>query len=562
MASHALEPLLRPRSIAVLGASPRPGSLGNTTVQNLLSFGYSGPIYPIHPTAAKVAGLRCYPSLAHLPATPQCAVVALSADRVQSALAEAAEHSIRAAVVFASGYAETGSEGRARQAALRDLCEGSGIKVCGPNCLGLVNVTDRVSLYSAPLPECTRPGGLAVVSQSGSGCIVLNNTGRFGMSYLISSGNEVNVGLADYLDFFAQDGSTRVVACFVEEIRDPLAFADAAARLRLAGKPLVVLKVGRSAKGAESTAAHTGSLAGSESVYADFFRRNAIIAVDDLDELVESAALMLATRTLPSGNGLAVINVSGGESALTCDLAERLGVRLASLADETIARLRAVLPAFGRPSNPLDATAVAVFDMALYRNCLETLDSDPSVALVAVSQDCPSNLGSHQAATYRAIAEMVAATAPHLAKPVVFYSNVAAGVHSGVAAPLEDAGLPVLQGARASLLAVRRLFEYSAQMRHTGAGEVAPGLAPDSIWHARLESGRPLTEHEAKQFLHACGILATREELASSRDEAVATSERIGFPVALKVSSADVAHKSESWSAAAVSSSRWSGTRL
>jgi len=549
VAHHPLVPLMQPRSLAILGASPRSGAIGNTAVRNIVEYGFAGPVFPIHPTAAEVCGLRCYPDIASLPETPDCVLVAISADKAIPALEEATSHGVKAAVIFASGFSEMGPEGRARQSELEQLARRTGLRVCGPNCLGLANIGARISLYSAALPDSLRAGGVAVLSHSGSGCIVLSSLGRFGFSYLVSAGNCAVLDIADYLDFLADDPDTRVAALFMETVREPQKFAAAASRMRESGKPVVALKVGRSEKGAAAAAAHTGSLAGTQAIYDDFFRRNGVISVGDLDELVESLALMLAIRKHPRGHGLGVINVSGGEIALTCDLAQRIGVSLPELTPASRDRIQAVLPSFGRASNPVDVTGAGVFDMAIYQAAIESLAADPAVAMVAVSQDCPLHLGAHQAETYRRIAATAAQTAAKLDKPLVFYSNVAAGIHPRVAAPLEEAGVPALQGARASLLAMRRLCDYSAHLRggldKASSGEARLPPEQDRLWRARLASGAPLTEREAKVFLASFGIAVTREMSARSAEQAVAAAHSLSFPVALKIESPDLPHKSD-----------------
>ena len=539
---------MRPLSIAVLGASPRPNTLGNNAVANLQRFGYAGSIFPVHPSAPEVAGLPAYANLASLPEAPDCAVVALSSDKVVSTLTEAAERGVRAAVVFASGFAETDDSGKALQRELQALCERSGLVICGPNCLGLVNVTDRISLYSSSVPEGLRAGGLAVVSHSGSGCIAISTLGRFGMSYMVSAGNAAVVDMAGYLEFLATDESTRVVALFMEQMRDPDRFARAMAAMHRAGKPVIALKVGRSAKGAAASAAHTGSLAGSAEAYADFFRANGVIAVDDLDEMGESIALMLAVRRLPKGDGLGIISVSGGETAMLCDVADRAGVRLPDPGEDAKARLKVALPGFGTASNPLDATGNAVYDVSVYEACMEALAYDPQISMVAVAQDCSPGLSKLGSGNYRRIAQAVATVAGRLDKPVAFFNPTAGGLHPYVIEPFENTEVAVMQGARASLIALRRLFEY-ARAHEEAVGAQPPAMAvpaaTDPAWRARLANGAPFTEREAKQFLASAGVPVTRESLARSEAEAVEAARALGFPVVLKVESASIAHKTE-----------------
>ena len=511
-------------------------------VVNLRRYGYQGHIFPVHPSASEVDGLRAYRTLAELPEPAECAVLAVPADKIAAALADGVAHGLRAGVVFASGFAELGEQGRARQRELQDVCTRSGIVLCGPNCLGLVNVHKRVSLYSSGIPEGMRDGGLAVVSHSGSACIALSTLGRFGFSYLVSVGNAAVLDVADYLAYLAGDSETKVVAIFVETLRDPAAFARAMRAMHEAGKPVVALKVGRSARGAAASAAHTGSLAGNFEAYHAYFRRHGVIAVDDFDELAESVELALKVRSPPRGDGVAVIAVSGGETSLVADLAERAQVRLPELATETVARLSAVLPTFGSIGNPLDTTDRGVYDAQnVYAGSMRALADDPSVSLIAVVQDCSPGLSARGARNYRRIAQTVADAARQIDKPVAFFNTAAGGIHPHVVEPLADTDVAVMQGARASLLAIARLLEHA---RFAPAPE-PKALAPASSWRDRLATGVPLTERESKAFLAAHGIAVTREMLACDRASAVRAASAIGYPVVVKIESRDLPHKTE-----------------
>jgi acetate---CoA ligase (ADP-forming) len=539
---HALESLMSPRSVAVLGASPREGALGNSVIQNLVNLKFPGEIYPVHPSGAKVCGISSHANLTSLPHQAECVVVCLSADKVTDALEEAHACGVRSAVIFASGFAETDEAGRRLQARLEAFASRTGMKICGPNCLGLVNLPARISLYSAALSANIPAGDVAIVSHSGSGCIVLSSTGRFGISHLVSVGNAAALDMAQYLDYLAYDDATRVAALFVESIRDPRAFESAARKMQSAGKPVVALKVGQSEKGAAATAAHTGSLAGAGKVYESFFRRCGVIAVQDLDELIETVVLLRSTTIKPVGNGVAVLNVSGGEVALTCDVAQRLGVNLPDLSEATKTRLRSILPSFGHAANPLDVTGVGVFDMTIYEGGVRALAADPAISFLAVSQDCPAGLGERQAENYRNIAKTVAAVAPTLEKPVVFYSNVAGGIHPRVSEPLIAAGVPVLQGARNSLLALKHAFELALPV---GGSETGCRVSTIEKWTELLAIGRPLTERESKLFLADHGLPVTREDFAGSPEEAGKVAERLGYPVVMKIDSPDLPHKSD-----------------
>ncbi|WP_256856551.1 acetate--CoA ligase family protein [Variovorax sp. KK3] len=541
-----LAPLLRPASVAVLGASTRPEALGHRVMKNLIAVGYPGRIFPVHPSAVEVEGLGCFRDLRSLPEVPDCVAVALAADRVVEALDEAARCGIRAAVVFASGFAETGAEGGALQAQLAELCERTGLIVCGPNCLGLSNVHGRMALYSAPLPVPQQAGAVAVASHSGSACVALSSTGRLGLSHVVSVGNGAMLDVDDYLGFFAADPATRVAALFMESVRHPARFVEAARRMREAGKPVVVLKVGRSAAGAAASAAHTGSLAGSHAAAADFFHRAGVVLVDDMDELIETCALMAQDNPAPSGEGIAVINISGGEVALTCDLAQEAGVEFAALGAPTLDALRRCLPSYATPGNPLDATGTAVSDPAMYAGAIRILLADPKVATLAVSQDCPPGLSPQAAKNYGALADAAAQVSREVDKPIVFYSNIGGGLHPATIAPLAGTQVAALQGARASLKAIAHFLAWHAWQADAEAesASAAPAAA-DPAWTSRFASGQPLSEYEAKRFLSEHGIRVTRESRAADAAQAAQAAMAIGFPVAMKVDSADIAHKTE-----------------
>lgn len=537
-----LSPLFSPGSVAIVGASPRPGTLGNNVVANLRRLGYPGKIHPVHPTAPDVLGLPVFPSLALLPDPAECAVLAVAADKIGEAIEEGAAHGLKAAVVFASGFAESGPEGQARQQELRALCDRHGVVLCGPNCLGLLNVHDRVSLYSSGIPEGLEAGGLAIVSHSGSACIALSTLGRFGLSKIVSVGNGAVLDMPDYLEHLAGDTETTTIALFVETLRDPQDFARAMAAVHAAGKTVIALKVGRTERGAAATAAHTGALAGNWDAYQAFFRRHGVIAVEDLDELCEQAELSLKVRMRPRGDGVAIIAVSGGESSLVADLAVRAGLSLPELAPATATRLREVLPAFGSIGNPLDTTDRGVYDAEnVYRGAVRALADDPSISVIAVAQDCSLALSTRGATNYRRIAQTVADVSREVAKPIVFLNPTVGGLHPEVIAPLRGTQVAAMQGARAGLLAIRRWLD---QMRFAPTTEPAR-LLPLPTWRQRLATGAPFTERESKAFLAEHGMRVTRESLASTVKDAVTAAANIGYPVALKICSPDLPHKTE-----------------
>lgn len=538
-----LNALLNPSSVAVVGASSRPGSLGLRVLDNLRQAGFAGAVYPIHPSETRCADWPCFATLDALPEVPECVAIGVAAERVLPVLEQAARRGTKAAVVFASGFSEVGEQGHRMQQSLVDFCRDSGLQVCGPNVLGVRNLHRQFALYSAPLARNAPRGGVAIAAHSGSACVALSGTGRFGLSHVVSMGNGAVLDVEDYLDHFVADPDTRVACLFLEAVRNPDRLADAAMRMREAGKPVLALKVGRTAKGAAASAAHTGSLATSHAAASDFFRRAGIEVLEDLDELIETCALFDTVRKPPAGQGLAVINISGGEVALTCDLGHELDLEFPTLSGATTQALSQILPSFGTAANPLDATSAALSDPAMYAKAMAALLDDPGVGLLAVSQDCPAGLSDAAARGYGRLAQTAVEVASASAKPIVFYSNVAGPLHTATVDPLRGSPVPCLQGARAALVATRTYLRWHGWRPMAVASPNA--VRPRPAWQARLATGEPLSEAEGKRFLQEHGVRIARETVARSASAAVAAARDIGYPVVLKVDSPDVAHKSD-----------------
>ncbi|WP_442580378.1 acetate--CoA ligase family protein [Mesorhizobium sp. ASY16-5R] len=539
-ASHAaMTALIAPRSVAIVGATERADASSGFVIRNLMAQHFAGRILPVNPRGGKIFGHPAATSLAALDEVPDVAVIGIAADRVNAALREAAEAGIKAAVVLASGFAETDEEGRSRQAELVAIAEQNGMAICGPNCLGLFNLHSGAALYASTLSGNLKQGALALVSHSGASAIALGNTGRLGLSHIISSGNSVATDLPDYIGWLAQDDATRVIGIVVEVVRDPQAFAAAMEGVHATGKTVIALRAGRSAGGQRATAAHTGALAGSNEAYASFFRRTGVVEVGDMDGFVETAALLGSVKARPSRMGVAVIGVSGGGVAHVADLADETDLELSAFAPDTVSALKTLLPPFASPQNPLDTTGVVFADASIYTRVLETVAADPSVGVIVAAQDAPPCLDEATAAEYVGIAGAVASFASTANLPTVLMSNLSAGHHPAVRAAAE--GAIVLNGTRASLGAVRALLAPPERraLRHADRHVAEPR------WTAILGSGQRLTERDAKAFCAANGMTVTREVLATTAEAAAEAAKSIGFPVVMKIESTDLPHKTE-----------------
>ncbi|MPZ68187.1 MAG: CoA-binding protein [Actinobacteria bacterium] len=547
---EAIDFLLRPRSVAVIGASDRKSAMGNTVLQNFNRLKYGGTLYAIHPRHTEVEGYPCFPSVEVLPEPVDAVAIALSSEKVVPALEQAINAGARAAAIFASGFSEV-SDGKELEEDLRLLCSKHDVKVVGPNCLGLLNVTTKMPLYSSALPDEMVPGNVAVISQSGSGCIAMICSGRFDFSFVVSSGNEATTTAADYVAYASRDDATEVIAVVAESIRDPHGFGEAADAALAKNKPVVVLKIGRSSKGMKAAAAHTGSLIGPFEEYRAFFEGHGVIVVDDLDELMETVDLFRRVRSLPTGDGVGLMNLSGGINALICDVADKVGVDFPLLADVTRTRLKEVLPDYASISNPLDGTGVAVFDMEMYTGALEAIAADPGVNLVGVSQDMPAGLDPVHIETARRVARTVVDAATRFDKPIFLITNVGGSVFDPAADILRAAGIPVLQGTHEGLLAIKHLGEYARIVR---AGvETPPGPSASPVDEATRKEIRSLLSRnegilpaaEAAKLFGVYGIEILRGTVVTDADQAVEAAGRIGYPVVLKVESSGILHKTE-----------------
>lgn len=529
----AMRALMAPRAIAVVGATERADASSSYVMKNLMRFGYQGKIIPVHPKAETVFGLPAAPSLSALDIAPDVAVIGIAADKVISALEEAGQTGVKAAVVLASGFAELDEAGRERQRQLIEIADLYGMAICGPNCLGLFNLGTGAALYSSSLSTNLEKGRFAILSHSGASAIALGNTGRFGLSHIVSSGNSAATDIPDYLEFLATDESTTTVGIVIEAIREPEKLSRAMEKMHAANKPVIALRAGRSARGAQATAAHTGSLAGSNEAYRAFFRRVGILEVPDMDGFMETATLCLNLRQRPNKSGVAIVGVSGGGVAHVSDIADEVGLTLPDLQPQTVAKIGTLLPPFATPQNPLDTTGVVFANGDIYRDVLHALADDPSIGLIVAAQDAPGGLDDVCASEYLGIADAVATYAETGKAPVVFMSNLSSGHHPAVEAKLRN--LPVLRGTKSTLTAVNCILTQDRNVTWPGKSPLALGNLPAG----------PMTEREAKALLAAEGMPIPREQLVTSADAAAEATKTIGFPLVMKIESPDILHKTE-----------------
>jgi acyl-CoA synthetase (NDP forming) len=541
-----LSPLMRPRSVAVVGASQRM-TRATRVIQNLRSFGYGGRVFPINPKYDEILGLPCYPDLASTPEPADSVVVAIPAEQVPAVLAEAVDRGIRGAVVLSSGFAEAGPAGRERQAALERLAAERGLLICGPNCYGVFNVRLGAATFSADMAP-PRAGAVAIVSQSGgfSHAIAehLMRQRAVGVSFIVSCGNQAGLGVEDYVEFLVEDADTTVIGVFVEGFRRPERLREVAARARARRKPLVVLKVGRSENARQAMLAHTGSLAGTPEIVEAMLRQSGVVQVTSLNEMLDTLALMsMAGRFARPGWRLVVLSGLGGECGNLSDVAERVGVELPPLSAPTVATLREVMPDFATPRNPLDGTGAMYENATIFPRVVDTLLADEAVDVLAFNTRAhvPAPGGGAPSRAYaRALGAVMRRGTDRL---VLCFSSFAGGdLDPEVVEPLAACGIPFLEGSETALLALRNLRAHRASLERP-----APAARDDATPVVAPAPAGPgvLAGPEAVRMLRAFGIPLAETRSARDAEQAVRAAEAVGYPVALKIDSPDLPHKSD-----------------
>ncbi|MEM5316971.1 acetate--CoA ligase family protein [Paraburkholderia sp. JHI869] len=541
--TQSVERLLRPASIAIVGASPTPGALGASLLANLERNDYRGQIYLVNPKRDEINGRPCVYSIEQLPDGIDVAVLAIPQAAVLDAVRQLAARRVGAVVIFSAGFAEAGAEGIAQQQEIARIAAEAGMLVEGPNCLGCINYLERVPLTfietSVSKEQASRSGSqpaIGILSQSGAMMAVLNTmlaSRGLPLSYAVSTGNEAASHLEDYLQFLLDDPGTRVIAMIAEQFRQPGRLLEIARAARRAGKLLVLLHPGRSAAARASAATHTGAMAGDHALMLTKVERAGIVVAHTLEELGDIAEIGLRCARLPA-SGTAIVGESGAFKALCLDICESLDLELPPVSDDDAPALRTAMPAFVAVSNPLDLTAQGLVDPELYYRTLSALFDDArfSAIVVGLIQTDPVTCSIKMPPVLRAVREL------RPTKPVI-----CAGLDEGAAVPPEyvaqmrELGIPYFPSTERALRAVARLVELASR------DFAEADLEPVDV---RLpQQAGVVPEYRAKQVLAPLGVPFSRGELATDVDAALTIAERIGYPVALKVQAAGLSHKSD-----------------
>ncbi len=536
-----LQPLLQPRSVAIIGASVDAGKTSGRPVAYLQKHGFAGAIYPVNPRVARIGDLTCFPDVASLPEVPDVAIVLLGASQAHLAVGELAAKGCGAAIVLASGYSETGEQGAHRQA---ELARARGtMRLLGPNTIGLVNLTDRIVLSASSALEMDHfpTGNLAVISQSGGilGSLLSRASARgIGLSKLVSTSNELDIDLADVMEDLVDDPATAVIALYIESVRHPERFRAAAQRAREAGKPVVAYKIGRSEAGARAAASHTGAMAGEDRMYDAFFSSLGIQRAQTFSELLDIPCALATGRRL-RGKRVAILTSTGGAGTLVSDALGVAGFETPAPDSKTGERLRALQPGdhAAMDRNPIDVT-LAGLQPALLRGAIQTLLDSPGYDALALI------VGSSGLSQPELMAGAIGACLPGSDKPVVAYVSPSAPT---VAAVLTQRGVPAFMAPESCAVAIGALWHREGPALERGAPlyeAPAVPLPTNEALLASLPTGT-LDEAQSKRLFSRAAITCTPEEVVSDAGQAEAAARRLGEPVVLKLLSSTITHKSD-----------------
>ena len=531
----AIQALLRPDSIAIIGATADANKLNGRPLHYLRRDGFQGRIYPVNPNYEEVLGMQCYPDVDSLPEAPDLAIVAVAARRVVATVEALGRKGTRAAIVFGAGFAEMGEDGLRLELELLAAARKSGIRICGPNNLGVINAFDGVTAtFSQYAFDPPIAGPVAFASQSGAfgtGIAALARNRGVGFGYFVNTGNEVDITLTEVLEGLLDDDRIKVAAAYLEGLKNPeslLRLADKAIRL---GKPLVVTKVGRKAAGIRAAASHTGALAGEDAVFDGVVRQHGIIRARNEEHMLDLVSAF-STCSIPEGRGVAIVTQSGGAAALLADRAEDLGLDVPVLGADIQARLRDVIPPFGMPGNPVDLTAQFIAEPEILTKSVQIAMEDPAVHTAVIWFQLMHAFAD-------ALVDVLSELKRTVAKPFVV---------CWLAAPpaaldrLREEGICVIGATEPAIDIIAGLVAFGETRKRLLK---APRPKLSTLPPADDSAVQPLPSMAARTLLAEVGIPLVEAEVATNAVDAGAAAERLGLPVAIKVESLDVPHKSD-----------------
>jgi len=534
-----LTKLLKPKSVAVIGASEKEG-FGGDVCRNILAYVKDlSNVYFIHPKRESVFGVPCYKSISDVPGMVDMMIICTSQKTVIPLLREGAAKGVGGAVVFASGYGEVGTaEGKQNEADLIETAKELDIAIMGPNCAGFVNYVDNVQAFAFISEKRDRKGSVGVVSQSGQLCLSMMDDPGMRFSYSISAGNGKIVQMEDYMEFLVDDEDTKVVSIYIEGVKNADKFAAVLKKAAEKRKPVVILKAGRSAKGGAIAASHTGSLSGSDASFDAVLKKFGAIRVDDLEELMAMSLMLSTLKKIPDKAKFAAMCLSGGETGICADVGSLNGLEYPDFTPETLAKLKEQLPDYASPNNPLDMTASLSYEADLYAGALRTVMDDPNIGMVLIGYTLLLEISDPAIHYMYQGIEKVVKEKGDACKPIAMIPFAENTRNREYQAKLFNIGVPILPPPVYAFKMLRHLADFINYEPETKTLELAVGNG------SRGETCA-LSEHDSKEELGRFGVAVPKEVIATTIEEAVAFADSAHEALAMKIESADILHKSD-----------------
>lgn len=534
-----LEDLFHPDAIAVVGASENFGSIGGKPLRNLIYHGYEGEIYPVNPKYDEIAGYRCYPSLLDVPGTIDVALLAVSQARTLEALEACAEKEVKYAMLFGAGFAEVGGEGRRLQEEISRFADENDIRIVGPNCIGCLNARDGIPMGFHTSFEAERflPGPVALTSQSGAlgyALFALAQEEGLGFSYAAHTGNQADLTTLDFTSFMLEDESTRLVASYLEGIPDGDQLVELAGRSKELGKPLLLLKSGRSELGKKAALSHTASLTGSERTFTAVSAQHGIVGIDDVDDMIDAIKVFSRQKRV-RGDRVAVISTSGATGIMMADQCEAFGLKMNPLSEMTRERIELVIPPYGSAINPVDITAQALNDERMFAETLRAVVEDDDVDAVVITTTFGTEL-------LRKLCLELVEVDRLTHKPLLVTLTMSRELTADGLSILREARIPVYQSPYRTTRALSYLVRFSKFLE-----EAVPSVpaANGRVVSSDLEPAGIWTEEKVKKELTEWGIKAPRGEFLEDLGELDRVALTLDYPVVAKVISPDIPHKTD-----------------
>jgi acetyl coenzyme A synthetase (ADP forming)-like protein len=535
-----LESFFNPKSVAIVGASQKPGKVGHEILMSLIKGRYAGDIFPVNQKADEIEQIRCYPDLESIGRAAELVIIAVPAKIVPSIMQQCAQVKVKSVIIISAGFKEVGQEGRELEQQIAQIARGAGIRVIGPNCLGVIVPANRLNAsFGGDMPI---EGNTGYISQSGAllaAILDMANARAIGFSKLVSIGNKADIDELDVLEALGNDSETKVIAGYLENITDGNAFVREAEKISR-NKPILLIKSGKTSAGARAASSHTGSIAGGETAYGCAFERAGIIECNSIKQQFDYAQAF-ASQPLPAGPRVAVITNAGGAGIIAADAIEQKGLRFAELSDETTGKLAQHLPAAANVNNPIDVLGDALADR--YELALAAVLDDPGADSVLV-------LLTPQAMTEpAATAEAIVKTAQQKTQKPLLACFLGAGKIQAGAKILRDARIPLYDSPESAVSTIKVMTDYHRwRTRPKRIVKLFPvnRRKVEAIIQRHLRHGtREIGEAESKEILQAYGFVTPKGALATTAEQAAAIAQQLGYPVVLKIWSQEILHKSD-----------------